>query len=611
MIIMNLRKTIVIIACAVAVAAVSPRTHAQDYVQEPVTVSKEKVKVGGRLCYSHVVLERQTLYSISKAYGVSIEDIYAFNPSVRTDGLKKNAILLIPVADARQQNAQKDTKDTRAAKTGTAGAAVKPETAAKTESAVKTETAVKPETTSTEAKPEVETTARKEAGDAAAEQKIHVVRWYETIETIAEKYGVGVNAIMKANNLTGKELKSRQKLVIPAAVPDDEPVQEIRGEVFGSTADAADTEQEDVRKSEVSGTEDVEDVDSGQNGEVSEHCGEVRFALAMPFMSGSEKPSSSSMDFYCGALLAARELGIEGHEVKIDVFDTGKGFPAAQELSGDDFIIGPISPEDIRKMHAAAGGKPIISPLDPKAGALTAEIPELVQVPTPHELQYADLVQWIADETMEKDRTILISEKGGKESEAMKSFSEILELSGIKYRQVKYSILEGRDILETLKDVTADGEDVTNRFIIASESEAFVNDAFRNIGLLSREGRKVAVFCHSKVRGYDIEVESLHSNDLHISLAYYIDYSAPETVRFVKEYRALFNTEPTQFSFQGHDIAKYFCRMKSMYGKDWLRNIGLRRETLLQTTFDFRDGSRINEGVRRIEYEPGYKIGTR
>lgn len=572
MIIMNLRKTISIIACAVAVAAVSPCAHAQDYVQEPVTVSKEKVKVGGRLCYSHVVLERQTLYSISKAYGVSIEDIYAFNPSVRTTGLKKNAILLIPVADSRQQNAQKDTKDTRTAKAGTAGAAAKPET--------------------------------------AAEQKIHVVRWYETIETIAEKYGVGVNAIMKANNLTGKELKSRQKLVIPAAVPEEEPVQAIRGEVSGSTAEAEETAHEDVH--DVSGTEEIVNVGSGQNDVVgSGYCGEVRFALAMPFMSGSEKPSSSSMDFYCGALLAARELGIDGQEVKIDVFDTGKGFPTAQELSGDDFIIGPISPEDIRKMHAAADGKPIISPLDPKAGALTAEMPELIQVPTPHELQYADLVQWIAEETKDKDRTILISEKGGKESEAMKSFSEILELSGIQYRQVRYSILEGRDILETLMDVTASGEEVTNRFIIASESEAFVNDAFRNIGLLSREGRKVSVFCHSKVRGYDIEVESLHNNDLHISLAYYIDYSAPETIRFVKEYRALFNTEPTQFSFQGHDIAKYFCRMKSMYGKDWLRHIGQHRETLLQTTFDFRDGSRMNEGVRRIEYEPDYRIGTR
>ena len=31
---------------------------AQEYSNTPVTVSKEKVKVGGKLCYSHIVLEK-------------------------------------------------------------------------------------------------------------------------------------------------------------------------------------------------------------------------------------------------------------------------------------------------------------------------------------------------------------------------------------------------------------------------------------------------------------------------------------------------------------------------------------------------------------------------
>ena len=40
---------------------------AQEYVPTPVTVSKEKVRQNGRLYYSHVVEERQTLYSISNS----------------------------------------------------------------------------------------------------------------------------------------------------------------------------------------------------------------------------------------------------------------------------------------------------------------------------------------------------------------------------------------------------------------------------------------------------------------------------------------------------------------------------------------------------------------
>ena len=56
---------------------------AQDYNNTPVAVSKEKVKVGGKVCFSHIVLEKQTLYSISKAYNVTIDDIYQFNPALK------------------------------------------------------------------------------------------------------------------------------------------------------------------------------------------------------------------------------------------------------------------------------------------------------------------------------------------------------------------------------------------------------------------------------------------------------------------------------------------------------------------------------------------------
>ena len=43
---------------------------AQEYVSTPVTISKEKVKLNDKIYLSHVVLERQTLFSIAKAYGV-------------------------------------------------------------------------------------------------------------------------------------------------------------------------------------------------------------------------------------------------------------------------------------------------------------------------------------------------------------------------------------------------------------------------------------------------------------------------------------------------------------------------------------------------------------
>ena len=96
---MNTRGIFGMMILSVALASVPPAFAQDNYVATPVSVSKEKVKVNGRLCYSHVVLERQTLFSISKAYGVSIEDIYKYNPDVKAKGLKNNSIIVIPMPE--------------------------------------------------------------------------------------------------------------------------------------------------------------------------------------------------------------------------------------------------------------------------------------------------------------------------------------------------------------------------------------------------------------------------------------------------------------------------------------------------------------------------------
>lgn len=551
---------------SVALASVPPAFAQDNYVATPVSVSKEKVKVNGRLCYSHVVLERQTLFSISKAYGVSIEDIYKYNPDVKANGLKKNSIIVIPMPEEQEKPSKAGKKSNTA-------------------------TATKDEGQEPEKK---------------AEPKIHIVKWYETIETIAAKYDVEVSDIMKANGLKDKELKSRQKLVIPEKSATE--AHNVSGYEPAQSAEAKDSEK---AVEEIATEVDADrDADSEKAVTFSSKK-KVNLAIVMPFMAGTAKPSSSSIDFYCGALLAARDLGNDGTDINIDVYDVEDQSRSitAGIVSDLDFVVGPLSPNDIRRTYTAIGSDIVlISPLDPKGVELTEEYPKLIQVPTPHDFQYADLAQWIADESKPGDRTILVTEKGARSSDAMTSLVNMIDLSGLKYTTVSYSLLEGRDIIGSLKKATEEGAEHTNRFIIASESEAFVNDVFRNISLLSRENRRVEIFCHSKVRGYDIEVESLHNNDLHVSLAYYIDYNSPDVIRFVKQYRALFNTEPTQFSFQGYDIVKYFSSLCAEYGDSWFNALGNVKKTMLQTTFDFRDGSRINEGVRRIEYEPDYQI---
>lgn len=154
----------------------------------------------------------------------------------------------------------------------------------------------------------------------------------------------------------------------------------------------------------------------------------------------------------------------------------------------------------------------------------------------------------------------------------------------------------------------------TNRVVIASESEAFVNDAVRNLNLIVHKKFKVELYAPAKIRTFEtIEVENFHNTSLHASLSYFIDYENDMVKEFIMKYRAMFGTEPTQFAFQGYDLANYFIRLISEYPTNWMSYItteeGEKEE--LQSYFKFQqngNGGYINNGVKRIRYCEDYSI---
>ena len=162
-----MRRLCIILTFFICVSSIC--LYAQNYVQTPVTISKEKVRGSdGNIYYSHVVKERQTLFSIAKAYGVTIDDICKANPAsnLRNEGLKNNSIILIPVNTG---NSQKFIDRTESSPTS-----------------------------------------------MAQEQDyfIHIVKWYEDINGISRKYGVPADDILKFNNLPNRKLKSRMRIRI-------------------------------------------------------------------------------------------------------------------------------------------------------------------------------------------------------------------------------------------------------------------------------------------------------------------------------------------------------------------------------------------------------------
>ena len=570
------RKTIFNIILKVAfaaalISAVPAEMNAQEYVSTPVTVSKEKVRIDGKICYSHVVREKQTLFSIAKAYNVTIDDIYAFNPSLKETGLKKNAIIMIPSQEALS---------VETAPAETAAPAVQYEPAVKTE----TIPAVQAEKTESVKK---------------GKEKTHVVKWFESLEIIAERYGVSVEAIMKANNLTDTKLAKRQKLVIPEA--EEALESDVTGEVV-------ETEAEETLSAQTDSTEVIIAIEAAYVPKE-----DVKATLILPMKASTDNVSRNNMDFYSGVLLAVKDLADAGIGTELNVYDSSdETHPiVSEDLTESDIVIGPVSSADLAKLLTLES-KPnmVISPLDPRAESHAYTHSNFIQAPAPTVAQYQDLVDWIKEDMMPGDTLLIISEKGARQTDAIKQMNAVADSSGLTFIPFSYSILEGRDVTEPLTNLMTAIS--TNRVLIASDSEAFVNDVVRNLNILIYNKLNVVLYASSRIRNFEtIEIENLHNTSVHVSLGYLIDYEDRKVKDFLLKYRALYNTEPTQYAFQGYDIATYFIEMCSKYGDDWTKVMTENEQKMLQSTFRYvpvEDGGYVNRGVRRLVYGKNWSI---
>lgn len=548
--------------------------YSQDYAPVPVTISTEKAKAAdGTVCYSHIVRERQTLYSISKAYDVTIEDIYKYNPKLEETGLKKNVIILIPIMHAPKH-----------------------------ESITAKEILLEKNDAVTVPLKEDEAVNKEPAKEIVREPIIHVRKWTEDLDAIAEKYGVTVEALMKANNLKGRKLKRRQKLIIPV-------IEEVK--TATDTLEATNPQEQNLTpapdSTQLTMAPQQEDT---QKPRFLFPKSKVKVSMLLPLTNADGQPGKLGMNFYCGALLALRDLGEEGINAELTVHDITAAGISGDMVNGSDIVIGPIATEDISRLLSETGNTPIISPLDMKAEALVGSNANLTQTRTPTKYQYLDLVNWVAEDITPQDSLILISEKSGRISEIADQMKAALDSAGLKYKTFSYNILEGRDITEPLTALTT--TEGTTRVLIASDSEAFVNDLVRNINVLIYNNIPLTIYAPGKTRSFEtIEVDHFHKSTMHLSIADYIDYEDSNVKEFIKKYRALYNTEPDAFAFQGYDVTAYFVTLCQKYGNDWPDMLATSEREMLKGTFRFireGNGGYINTATRRIVFESGYSV---
>ncbi len=182
--------------------------------------------IDGKTFVLHKVSPKETLYAISKRYNSTISEIYVANPDSK-DGLKIDVILKIPykkiatlvkVSNEGTHTVQpKETMFSISRKYGISLADIK-----KWNNLENTELSIGQKLKIRQVKPStknhVTTTIKKSTQTSPVKAKngqlIHIVTAHETLYSLSKKYNTTISKIRKLNKLTTFSLSEGQKLII-------------------------------------------------------------------------------------------------------------------------------------------------------------------------------------------------------------------------------------------------------------------------------------------------------------------------------------------------------------------------------------------------------------
>ncbi len=334
--------------------------------------------------------------------------------------------------------------------------------------------------------------------------------------------------------------------------------------------------------------------------------------------------SANFMNFYEGVLLAVDSLQKSGFKVEMNVFDTNYDKQVVDSLiqldifRELDLIIGPVYPE-LQSSVADFAYKnriPMVSPLS-ASGNIEESNPYYYKVnPTKNYLIKAT-ANYINDEFFGDNLTVLQVGEYQHLPEV-----ELVDLCREKFFNSGYNGKTDKLLFHEYNYQTEGSmglsriayKNQNNVFIIPSSNEAQVTVGVDNLNSLS-DRYPVTLVGLSNFNNYsNIQVEYFHNTNLTILTPYYIDYKSPVTNNFIQNYREMFAAEPTQYSYQGYDIAFYFISALANYGKDFRDCLPSLHVDLTQTDFYFEQVSRMGGYMNRslfiTKYTPDFEVIT-
>ena len=565
----------------------------------PVESGLSTISAGDHLTTSHVVEKGETLYGVSKKYGISVDRLIALNPSAR-DGIKSGDKLVI---------LQDDT------------------------------VAVQPDKT-----------PRSQGGT-------HTIAKDETLYRIAVNNGITVEQLLAANpNLDAYNYSEGTVLNIPAAgtsvshtgnvtavdadlrpvdtaeTPADrnrtsDNLSRLRANAVEVSVDDLGGKADNVAAMPIAAHEEPTEEQSDEtSADTSAYASTAKdasapfnIAVMLPFNLDKEKVDKEAenfTEFYRGFLLAAQNLSQSGQKVNIHTYDTRgdletvKEIMSRDEIAGMDIFVTPASTVELDYIieQADSDRQFVFNTFAVRNNSYLTN-PNVIQANIPHTMMYQRAIDAFMRE-MEGRTPIFIQRIGATadKEEFTSMLKSQLADKGIEFKEITYD--------HALKDEDFEVFDTSGSYVIvplsssASEFNKLVPQAKRFKDTLKSE-KGLALFGYPEWLTFRGDrLENLGALNATIYSRFYYDDTYYPARRVVDAYRQAYGHEinsavPSQ-ALMGYDVASFI--IKSLRNNNGDFHIGITPYEGMQTDFNFSDSNcegLVNTSVELIKFRDG------
>ena len=352
---------------------------------------------------THTVQAKETVYGISKQYGVSQEELYKANPKIEKNGIHPGDLIVIPgkgttTTKPTETNTQTTTSNVKTSDDNYQYITIEPkETVYNLTKKYKIS-----EETLNSLNPQIKERGL-EVGDVIKLPKdvtnkvfsvpkgTHLIKKGETLYTLAKQYNVSVDDLYAENPALQTGVKEGMVITIPkksgSVVIEENTINYVvqNGDSAYGILEKYNTNLDELLRLNpdlINGLKagmtlkiplqkNAKIIKYGTAGKLKRaNDNEINVAIMLPFdvANNPQLKNSQAMQFFTGAKLALTHLAKKGKNVNVKVIDTKSGnlqdILSTTDFSKTDAVIGPLNTSDITEVanFFSNSGIAVISP---------------------------------------------------------------------------------------------------------------------------------------------------------------------------------------------------------------------------------------------------------